>query len=276
MAPIPQPNPIKTLLEKHLIPNDPRGHLGYSQLGHPCKRKLWYDFHWAYSAVINPRVARIFRRGDIEEELVVSDLEEAGLTVSGSQLEVSDSTGHVRGHIDGLVCGVPGYDDRLLLEVKTMNKERYNEYIKKGLKETNPGYYVQYNMYLGSLKLKKCLYIVVNKNNEERDYQIYDFDEQCYKDHRRVGFDIIAATEPPKKIGMKTWYVCKMCDAAPICHNGIPPRNNCRTCKHVSIEMQGEWHCRYDGADRELSLVEQEDGCDHFERMASLNVEFFT
>lgn len=269
MAIIPNKNKLKDLLESGLVDNEHRPHLGYSELGHPCHRKLWYSFHWAYKDYINQRVQRIFNRGDAEEEIVVKDLERAGLYVFDRQLELHDDTGHILGHIDGLVSGVPGSDLIHLLEVKTMNRARFLAYVKKGLKETNPGYYVQYNMYLGKLGLTKCLYIVTNKDNEERDYRVLEFDKQCYEDHKRIGFEIIAASEPARKVGKRTWHVCKMCDASTVCHDGIRPQKNCRTCENVSILQDGFWQC--DKTEKRLSVEEQRKGCDSYEVMACLS-----
>ena len=58
-----------------------------------------------------------------------------------------------------------------------------------------------------------------------------------------IGFDILTSEHPPKKIGEKTWYECKMCSARGICHKGEPIYRSCRSCKHVNIEMEGKWSC---------------------------------
>jgi hypothetical protein len=265
MAKIPKQNLIQEAMESHFIYEDHRPYLGMSEIGGKCQRKLWYSLHWAYPIHLEPREHRIFERGDIEEKRVIRDLNAHGMQVTLQQKEIMDKTGHLRGHIDGLVCYVPGAEKtRHLLEVKTMNHKRYMEYLKKGLQETNPGYYVQMNQYLGWMNLDRCLYVVTNKNDEDRNYRRYEFDKVNFDEYKGIAFDILIANRPPKRIGESTWFECKFCRARGICHFNEPISRNCRTCKNVNIEQNGEWSCSINNNERIPESV-QRTGCEDYQ-----------
>lgn len=244
MVAIPEQNRVQEVMESHTIIEPLRPYIGMSELGNPCQRAIWYNFHWAYIKELEPRIKRIFSRGDYEEECVVRDLRLAGIEVENTQLELTDETGHIRGHIDGQVSNVPGAEKTPhLLEVKTMNKSRYLNYIKKGLKYAAPEYHVQINQYMGRLGLSRCLFAVTNKDNEERNYQRYGFDEDNFKEYNKVGFDVLTSEYPPQKIGDMTYLTCKWCDAHNVCHKGTKVQRNCRTCNFADIEVDGRWSC---------------------------------
>ena len=113
---------------------------------------------------------------------------------------------------------------------------------------------------MGKLGLKKCLYVVTNKNDEHRNYQIYDWDETEYNRLEDVANSIPLMEELPNKIGGKTWHACKYCDAKQFCHYNAKPRKSCRSCVHVSLEGEGRWSCG--GA--LLSYEDQLKGCDNY------------
>ena len=53
------------------------------------------------------------------------------------------------------------------------------------------------------------------------------------------------AEEPPAKLNEDpSFYLCKFCSYAPVCHGGKLPEVNCRTCAHVTPEADGTWSCR--------------------------------
>ena len=95
---------IYQALEKNAEP--PRPHLGASVLGHPCDRWLWLSFRWAVIEKFSGRILRLFRRGQLEEDAVIADLESVGCRVSDRQRQVAFGS-HVGGSIDGIIEGVP-------------------------------------------------------------------------------------------------------------------------------------------------------------------------
>jgi len=249
MAKIPSKNHLQKLFESGSIPNQHRPYLGYSELGKTCDRYLYYKLRWCFSETISRRVQRIFTRGDLEEPRIHAEFKRIGLEIINDQKEVIGAHKHILGHIDGEVKNLPDpsveKDEVVLVEVKTMNNKRYNTYLNKGLKLSDPQYYSQINSYMGKLGHKKCLFIVHNKDNEERSYILYDFDKDEFDRIEKRAFDILYAEFLPKKIGEATWFECKFCSASPICHKGAEIEKNCRTCKFVSIAEEGNWECEH-------------------------------
>ena len=271
MPKIPAYNPIAKVLDEGLITDQNRPYIGMSGLGGKCSRKIWYDFRWAYERKITKRLARIFERGDLEEERVVSDLRRSGMSVTREQEEIVDETGHIRGHIDGIVSNVPGAEKTVhLLEVKTMNGSRFKQYVKEGIQKHSPEYYAQINQYMGYLNLTRCLFIVTNKDNEERDYKRIHFDKVNFQEHKSRGLEVLMAEYPPYKIGEKTWHVCKMCDAKEVCQYNKELLANCRTCANCSIENQGKFRCLLAGGF--LSTDDQRLGCHLYEKSEVFDV----
>ena len=196
----------RTLLEQQIenmeVLSFPRQYLGYSSLGNECKRAVLFNFRWAYKQKHSIRLQRIFDRGHIEEETVAEELVDAGCNVYNDQYEVKGLQGHSGGHIDGEITGVIDCpDEELLLELKTANAARYNEFVKSYDPETNhkrllvmfPEYVWQYNLYMGKLNLKRCLFIVTNKNTSERLYFIINFDKSIYDMALRAEVDVLTA-----------------------------------------------------------------------------------
>ena len=260
MAVIPKFDELQNTLDAGTKELPLRPYLGYSTTGGACKRKMYYDFRWAYTPVKELRIIRLWARGDHEEILVIEHLRSLGLKVFDEQKTVYGPHGHVLGHIDGNVLGVPDDEKTMhLLEVKTMNEKRYKEYLNKGLKFTNPSYYSQVNSYMGKQNLLKCLFIVVNKNTEQRSYRIVAYDHDEYLRVEEIALSILYAEVAPPRIGERTWFECKFCDAKEICHYQKPVDQNCRTCEHFTIEDKGEFACAHHNVT--LTTEAQRVGC---------------
>jgi len=282
MALIPKGDPIKEAMEYGIIEVLPRPYLGYSGLASPCKRYLWLSFRWCYKKQISKQLQRIFDRGNMEEPRIIKDLKAIGcevfredengkhIEIYGHEGEIQEEivglAGHVKGHFDGKVLGLPGAaKTKHILEAKTMNDKYFKMLIKNGgnetaIKKVFPTYYGQFNSYMGKSNVKRAIFIPVNKNNEERLYIRVHFDEREFDHLENIAFDILTANIPPKRIGDRTWFECKFCDARHVCHDkDVPPLETCRSCIKACIEDEGKWTCELNG--KELSLEDQEKGC---------------
>lgn len=262
MAIIPKIETIKSIVENGDVEQEFRSYLGFSGIGAACKKKIWLDFRWVYIRKASKQMARIWERGDIEEERVIRDLEAVGMRVTNTQMQLVDNTGHGRGHIDGIVHNVPGAEKTPhLLEIKTMNSARFKTFTNGRIEQTDPVYWVQMQMYMGYANLTRCLFVVTNKDNEERAYIRYKFDKHVFDQYKGVLFDILSSEFPPQKPEnySKVYYACKYCPAYNYCYNDTKPLKNCRTCKYASMEMGGVWTCEL--IDKQLSIQEQLDGC---------------
>lgn len=247
----------------------PRHYLGMSSAGHPCARYLWYGFRWCYTEDITKQHQRIYDRGHLEEPRVVVDLKKAGYEIVDSQLEFVGFAGHCKGHCDGSIM-LNG--KKHVLEIKTMKQEKFKVLKKDKMKKANPGYWGQAQMYMAAMMLKKCLFIVTNKNTEERYYEVVEFDEHQAKFFEDRIADVIATEVPLPKIGNADWFECKWCDAAEVCQYEQPHVETCRTCQHVCLVDKGEWHCVYDGHNVKILTIEQQQvGCGEYDAFKSLS-----
>ena len=272
MAKIEKFNTINSIMEEGMIQSSKRSYLGYSGLGGKCMRKIWYDFRWVSTDEASRRMNRIWDRGHLEETRIVLDLARVGCHVTEQEFEVVGVTGHVRGHGDGKAVNVPTMDPAMvfLFEAKTMKHSSYIKYIKEGLQRYSSTYWQQIHSYMGHEKLPACLYVVTNKDNEERDYKIINFDKSQFEEGERIGFNIITAEEPPPKMpnASSTFFECKWCCHNKVCHKGEPVERNCRTCKHWDIEDGGNFSCYHKSSEKHtyyLSKKEQIDGCNEYE-----------
>ena len=246
MVMLPKRNLIEDAIENGLILQEKRSYMGCSSLGGKCHRKIWLNFRWVYDAYIGKRTARIFERGELEEPRVIKDLRSVGIKIHSQQASFSDETGHIKGHIDGMASNVIGAEQTYhLLEVKTMNGKRFSKYKKLGLEKSDFTYWVQIHLYMGFAKLKRTLFIVTNKDTEERAYDRYRFDETVFKESVSKGHGILMTEYPPEKIGNKMYYDCKMCSAYNYCHGDVATNRNCRTCQFSELEMEGKWKCNF-------------------------------
>jgi len=230
----------KDLINAHIealnTSSDHRGYLGISQLGHECDRYLYYVLHDAYRNPIPPRVARLWERGDWEEHRIVRDLKKIGCTVTDQQKEISIFGGVIKGHIDGIASGVPGAEKtKHLLEIKTMADAYWKVYCKKGIKKSNPAYWVQGQLYAGYLDLTRILFVAVNKNTEERHFERIVFEPTVVSNYEARALSVIGATDPPNRIGGVDWWTCKICSMNGICHGNDVPNKVCRSCKYASM-----------------------------------------
>lgn len=262
MAKLPTQN-LKAKLDQLMYESDQRPYLGGSIVGHPCSRYVNYTFHWAYVERHESKLWRIFRIGDAIEEIMVAQLAKAGYEVTGSQVAVSGYKGHAAGHIDGIVIldGEPH-----LFEAKSMNHTNFLEVQRKTVQVAKPVYYGQCQMYMGKMKLTKCLFLAMDKNTSDIYIEILDFDEDEYYRLLRREEDIIDGLPLsffPKISNNSSWYACKFCAAKDVCHHGEMLHKTCRTCEN-SVRMDGgKWWCNWHA--EELPVDKQRVGCDKYQ-----------
>jgi hypothetical protein len=245
----------------------PRPHMGCSQLGHQCERWLWLSFRWAVIEPFLGRILRLFRRGHMEEETVVSDLRAAGchVTHTGKEQSRVEFGCHVSGSIDGIIeSGVPEAPKKKhVLEIKTHSLKSFNELVEKGVQLAKPMHWAQMQVYMMGAKVDRALYYAVCKD-DDRIYtervKLCDESAKAYVDRGQR----IALTErmPEPIIGASpSWYRCKFCAAHSFCHDAQPTKQtNCRTCAHSTPKDDGTWHCaRWDDT---IPTEAQHNGCD--------------
>lgn len=232
-----------------------REYLGLSALGAECVRSVWYDFRKVAKKSFPSRMLRLFRRGDVEEYRIIYLLRGIGFTIwekdeNGKQFKITDFEGHLSGSMDGVAHAPDKFWKNVakkiafLLEFKTYNDKRFQKLLKEGVKKADPKYYTQCIGYMGYNKLKGCLFVAVNKNDDTLYFEWVPFDKYAFTRLVDLGEHIIEATEPPERISnVASWWQCTYCDFREICHKGAPAEKSCRSCKFAVPAEEGTWKC---------------------------------
>lgn len=167
----------------------PRGYLGLSQLGAPCKRKLWYEIN-------QPNVMHNFSAeqmgnffyGDIIEAWVLTLCMVAGHKVEGAQdkVEVFGVKGHRDAVIDGWTVDVKSCSEMSFLKFKG-NKLKYEG-------KDSFGYISQLSSYLYAgqndplvIEKDKAAFLAVRKDKFDLCLDVYDLTEEMKNKEKEVG-----------------------------------------------------------------------------------------
>ncbi len=261
---------VEQEIEDKFIEGDLRPYLGLSGIADPCARKLWYAFRWCATEQIEARKHRLLSRGHREEPIILADLEAIGVKVNDTQQEFVAGHGHIMGHGDGELDNIPDAPKTThLAEFKTANDKNFKKMKKLGLIDANPVYHGQMITYMYLGKYKRGLFIMVNKNDDERYYERVYPNSTLAKELIQKGIDIISTEVPPGKIGNASWYQCKWCKFYGVCHLGSDVLKTCRSCSFLDLCDNGIWKCsRY--SNLELCTRQQKMACDNHDLMKIL------
>jgi len=257
MTAIPTPNQdIVALIDAAHEQRKERGrsHLGPSQLGHPCDRWLWLSFRWAVVEKFKGRTLRIFRRGQNEESVIVSDLRAIGMNVQSTGVQQSrvDFGKHVGGSIDGIArYGVPGYPNKPhVLEFKTHSRKSFDELVNDGVEKSKPMHFAQCQLYMHGTKIDRALYIAVCKDDDRMHVERLKYSKDVAEWLVSRGHRITMSERMPEPCpgAAPDWYQCKFCPAHVFCHETrLTQQVNCRTCAHSTPREDSAWTCERHG-----------------------------
>lgn len=272
--------------------NGPRGireHLGASEIGQNCARRIWYGFRWFAWPSHKGQLLRLFKRGHNEEANFTDDLRDIGVELydldprTGKQIQVRAWYGHFGGSLDGVGRNIPhrgpGWH---LLEYKTHNAKSFNKLRKEGVQKSKPKHFAQMQIYMGFERLERALYCAVLKDTDSLHFEVVAFNEATFKALCDKAEMIVFAKMPPGRISDSPEHNdCKWCPYAGICHNGVGPARNCRTCKHSEPMVDGFWHCNFDflpayHTERGKNAIEREEqiaGCEEYELLPTGGTE---
>lgn len=264
---LPPLHTIESMIDQAMVDsadNTPREHLGCSQIGHPCERWLWLSFRWAVRPSFSGRTLRIFRRGNREERIIASDLENIGIDIrhtGASQKRISFGP-HVGGSVDGIIeRGVPGAESkRHIAEFKTTNAKNFAKLEKDGVQKAQPMHYAQMQLYMLGTGIDRALYVAICKDDDRYYTERVSLDKAAAEALRDKALRIVASETMPAPISTDpSWYQCRFCDAHEFCHTTkLTKEVNCRTCAHSSVQEQ--WHCnRWED---DIPVGHQRKGCD--------------
>lgn len=230
----------------------PRPHFGASLAGHHCDRWLWLNFRWSVIEKFPGRMLRLFRRGQNEEETIVSDLRMAGVDIvdedeNGKQFRV-DFGNHLSGSMDGFInSGVPEAPKKKhIAEFKTHSDKSFKQLVKDGVQKSKPMHYAQMQLYMHGTETDRALYVAINKNDDTYYTERVRYDRDFAKSIIERSHRIINSDRMPEPCAGASaeWYQCKFCPAYNFCHvNHWATEVNCRTCAHSTAKEDGTWHC---------------------------------
>lgn len=264
---IPEPNnSISALIDKdHEDRSElPRPHLGCSLLGHDCDRYLWLQFRWAAPEKFKGRILRLFRRGQDEEEKVVSDLRAIGVDVqaTGKSQSRVDFGSHVSGSVDGIVQHIPQAPKaKAILEIKTHSDKSFKTVEKEGVKKAHYKHWAQMQLYMLGMQLDRALYFAVNKNDDSIYTEWLHIDKDAAQKLVERGHRITLSDRMPEPISADpSWYACQYCPSHDLCHvSKLTKQVNCRTCAMSTPLSDSTWHCaKWDDI---IPTEAQHDGC---------------
>jgi hypothetical protein len=240
--------------------SNPSEFLALSEIGHPCARFIWYNFHFvSKKAFITASLQRLFDTGELLENVLVKNLESTGNLVLERQKVIWGDSGYSKGRIDGKSIGFPEYDEMLLVEFKSANDKNYREFKKIGCKKKDQKIYAQVQRYLGAENLSVCVLIIINKNSSKIYLEFIEFNQNYFENLLVKEEKIICSVAPLEKAYTDGSKECKYCDHALVCHKNMPADKNCRTCKNSGMVGDGVWNCDYHNKD--LIYNEQRKGC---------------
>ena len=231
-----------------------RNHLGASELGEPCWRKLWYGFRWVKEQKHDGRMLRLFNVGHSAEARFITYLRGIGFEVKefaedGKQFRISGAMGHYGGSLDGM-CKAPARyqlseDIILLNEFKTNGTGKgFDEVDEKGVVKAKPKHYAQMSQYGYKYGLRYGLYMIENKNDSKITFKIVELDWNLGAQLEKKANDIIFSKEPPPRISENpALFDCKFCHLTDICHKGATPEKNCRSCRNAVPTIDATWTC---------------------------------
>lgn len=257
---------------------EPREYLGMSQIGHSCKRHLFYSFRWAYKRHFDAYTLKCIQDGHHGEDLMVSRLARVpGIEISPvdpktfKQYEFKSFYGHYSGHSDGIISGLlEAPDTTHVFEHKQVKPEKLRELEraiiqhgeKNALEHWDPIYYAQAVSYMSFSGLTRH-YLTCSKPGGREQISVRTNENKAYaKRLLDKAESIIFADEPPTRISDKAdWFECVLCDFKDICHGTTIAQPNCRTCVHITPSKEGNaaWYCeRHNG---NVPLDFQREGC---------------
>lgn len=204
----------------------PRSYLGASIIATPCNRALSYRYTNTPpdpGRAVTGRAQRIFDIGHASEELMAQWLAEAGFEISradqetGQQYRFTAIGGRISGAVDGIVRSGPLGRWPAVWEAKSLKNSRWKKVQEEGLKQSEPIYYGQVQVYQAAMRLTEnpALFTALNKDTAEIYVELvpYDEDHAGWLLERAVTITSRADPEQEERLGRTADdFVCRWCD----------------------------------------------------------------
>lgn len=210
-------------LDKLVTPPDAhRDYIGASSIGAECMRAVWYDYTGAPKQELSARTRRILDTGHILEDYVITLLERTGMIIERASPDnnfheyAAREQPYFKGHFDGIIRAPSSLVG--ILEIKTANDARYNQFVKLGLKKWSPQYYAQVQAMMGMSGFNKTYEVVINKDKSFIADELITYSQIEYANLCKRAEYLQKLTVPPPRVNESPlWHQCKMCKFREIC-----------------------------------------------------------
>jgi hypothetical protein len=206
------------------IPEERKPTLRMSNIGTPCKRKLWYYLNTeSKEGGLPPSTMLKFAYGDLIESLLLSLAKAAGHTVEGEQDEII---------VDGIVGHRDAVIDGVTVDVKSVSTMGFSKFKRNELRADDPfGYMKQLTGYVYGAKDDPKVtdktggaFLVMDKQHGHLHLDYYDLEHELILFPSVVGSAKVLSTLPTapyreweaipdgKSGNMKLPAACSYCD----------------------------------------------------------------
>lgn len=225
--------------------------LSAGTIGNECDRAVWYLSRWVRKSKFNAKSLKTFEDGHDSEEKMAKRLSMVA-RVRDRQFKVEFLGGRIRGYIDGIIEGLKESSQPHVWEHKAVADtgwKKINKLLdtvadeKTILKQWNPIYYAQAQLYMYGTLLRRHFLTVTTQGGREYVSVRTALDKDYCENLLARASEIIQLDAAPSVIGKdkKSWP-CLMCDFKNYCYPETvedilenPPQKHCRTCCHVSV-----------------------------------------
>lgn len=247
-----------------------RRYIGASIVGNQCEAYLALSLRGFKNDKVDSRLKRIFRDGHRIEDVVIADMKLAKVNVidrdpmTGKQFEYNDYDGHVSGHADGVIeeDGVP-----VLLEIKSMNDDKWNSFKSKGVAISHPLYYAQMQYMMGRSGMRSGVLVSYNKNTSEYHSETVAFDTFFYAALQAKVDRVMDKGTGVRIARDRADWRCTRCFKKTACWKGVEEKS-CSLCKHSEPAINKKWKCNHPSvvsANPEADIFDADHVCGNFE-----------
>jgi hypothetical protein len=171
---------LNALIDASVFPENTRGYLGASAVGHPCMRRIQFD--WMCDPQHPARIRDIFDRGHYFEARTREHLVHAGFKFAPDErLRFKALGGMLSGHADGILIDGPKIIRDIafpaLWECKALNDKGWRSLDRDGLDKAYPQYAAQVSLYQHFLGVgdHPAIFTSINANSCERVHLLIPF-----------------------------------------------------------------------------------------------------
>lgn len=210
-----------------------RDYLGASIVGHECERHVQYSYQATQGKIqgkpFEPRILRIFDRGNLYEERARTWLKQAGFMFGRTKAGKSFSMfeGKLKGHVDGVITGFRHGEEcpiplPALWENKCLGAKGFKKVSDEKLHKYSSTYYGQVMIYMKALSLPYCLFTAVNADTMEVYSELIpynDIDGSYYVNRAQRVINLEQQGLSGERISKdRNYYLCKsMCNYRDVC-----------------------------------------------------------